>query len=413
MSDYSPPPSPNAFDELEDVLYDADPAPDLADELASHALHSPLLYAAEFEPGYELQEYYSDWEYYSDDYYDDDPSILKSNPIDGSPSKRARQSSGQAGSARGRKRKIADRDSDVPPLDDDRRYLRDCMKGTVWAQPVARRDNVYRAGENERVALLKDWRAKFGTASPKKGQGKAKTQAPPSEDEAWANDLSLADMGLMNARGSMAQAQEGDDVEDEEIVEGAEGEEEDMDSNGQEMTDEDEDGNDAQRLSGPSSPPSSNLPRKSSPLAVRSRQTSPELDSNGTDDQPTKRRKKNAPVPPPVLPSPPATNGSTARRTRSRADSASTSASATTSRTGKQQMSAVAAPTTKPASRKRKASPTDEDAEEDEPAGSRATGPTTSSRAKRAASTANNVVSNKGKTAQASAPARATRNRKK
>lgn len=411
MSDYSPPPSPNAFDELEDVLYDADPAPDLADELASHALHSPLLYAAEFEPGYELQEYYSDWEYYSDDYYDDDPSILKSNPIDGSPTKRARQSSGQAGGARGRKRKMADRDNDVPPLDDDRRYLRDCMKGTVWAQPVARRDNVYRAGQNEKVALLKDWRAKFGTASPKKGQGKAKALAPLSEDEAWANNLSLADMGLMNARGSMAQAQEGDEVEDEGLVDGTEGEEA-IDPNDQEMSDEEEDGNDAEREPEPPLPPSSDLPRKSSPLAVRSRQTSPELNTNGTDDQPTKRRKKNAPIPSPVLPSPPATNGSTARRTRSRADSASTTASATTSRTGKQQKPA-AAPAPKPTSRKRKASVTDEDAEEGESADSRARGPTTSSRAKRAASSANNVVSSKAKTAQASAPARATRSRKK
>lgn len=412
MSDYSPS-SPNAFDELEDVLYDADPVPDLADELASHALHSPLLYAAEFEPGYELQEYYSDWEYYSDDYYDDDPSILKTNPVDGSPTQRARQSDGRANSGRGRKRKMADRDNDVPPLDDDRRYLRDCMKGTVWAQPVLQRDNVYHAGQNEKVALLKDWRAKFGTASPKKGQGKFKTKARLSEDEAWANNLSLADMGLMNARGSIAQAQEGDEVDEEGVVDGAEGED-NADSIEQDMIDEEEDDNGVELESEAPLPPPSDAGRKSSPLAVRSRQTSPEPSANGNGDQPSKRRKKNAPAPAPVLPSPPTTNGSTtARRTRSRADSASTTASATTAKASMQQMS-VPAPATKPTSRKRKAFITDEDADADaDPAKPGATGPTASSRAKRAASTANNVVSNKSKAAGASAPARATRSRKK
>lgn len=224
MSDYSPPASPNEFDDLEDLLYDADPAPDLADELAQHTLHSPLLYAQDFDPGYELQEYFSDWEYYSDDYYDDDPDILKKYPIDGEPPKK-KSSTQTDQKGRGKKRKAAEAELEFEnPIIRERRFLKDCMKGTVWATPAPVKDNVYLQGQDEKVALLKDWRERFGNASPRKDDAASSRKTPklPS-DESWANDLSLADMGLMNARGNTVASgateggEDGGDEEDQDL----------------------------------------------------------------------------------------------------------------------------------------------------------------------------------------------------
>jgi hypothetical protein len=234
MSDYSPPPSPDAFDELEDVLYDADPAPDLVDELTAHVHHSPLLWAQDFEPGYELQEYYSDWDYYSDDYYDDDPTILRRLPIDGSEKKAHGKIGGTVGedvegekrTSRSRKRKLGDRDERLGL--DERRYLRQCIRGTVWATPLEERDNVYYTGHGEKVALLKDWKVRFGTNSPRRKAGKAKGKPQLPTDESWANDLSLADMGLRNERGSRSQGPEEVDQESDDASE-TEGEESELD----------------------------------------------------------------------------------------------------------------------------------------------------------------------------------------
>ena len=198
------------YSDFEDLLYDADPAPDLADDLASHAIHSPIFAD---EPGYELLEYHSDWEYYSDDYYDDDPDLLRKNPQEGSPLKSPKQVK------RGKKRKLADLE-DIPDLDlGERMKLRDCIKGTVWARPAAERDNVFRTGQEEKVALLKDWQNRFGATTVQQ-PGKSKRPRL-QKDESWANDLSLADMGLLNERGNRVEqssgpqdAQDDDEEED-------------------------------------------------------------------------------------------------------------------------------------------------------------------------------------------------------
>ena len=179
------------YSDFEDLLYDADPGPDLAEDLASHAVHSPVFAD---EPGYELLEHHSDWEYYSDDYYDDDPNILQQNPQDGTPSKR------QALEKRGKKRKLADID-DIPAIDlGERVKLRDCIQGTVWAQPVVPRNNMFKAGAGEKVALLQDWKQRF-RSTPAQTSGKSK-QRTSQRDESWANDMSLADMGLLTERSS-------------------------------------------------------------------------------------------------------------------------------------------------------------------------------------------------------------------
>ena len=202
----------SAYSDFEDLLYDADPAPDLADDLASHAIHSPIFAD---EPGYELQEYHSDWEYYSDDYFDDDPDLLKKNPQDGSPLKSQKQSK------RGKKRKLADL-NDIPELDlGERAKLTDCIRGTVWAKPTVWKDNTFRSGEADTVALLRDWQKRFGTTQLQQPDRSKRPKL--QSDESWANELSLADMGLLNERGSrmdqsagpQAAEDEEDDGEDE------------------------------------------------------------------------------------------------------------------------------------------------------------------------------------------------------
>src|SRR5262249_25766138 len=45
----------------------------LADELAEHAMPSPVY---QEDARYEMMAALSDWEYYSDDYWDDDPGLL-------------------------------------------------------------------------------------------------------------------------------------------------------------------------------------------------------------------------------------------------------------------------------------------------------------------------------------------------
>ena len=200
------------YSDFEDLLYDADPAPDLADDLASHAIHSPIFAD---EPGYELQEYHSDWEYYSDDYFDDDPDLLRNNPQDGSPLKSQKQFK------RGKKRKRADL-NDIPELDlGERTKLADCIRGTVWAEPIPPRDNTFRSGEEDKVSLLKDWQKRFGSTSLQQPDTSKRPKL--QTDESWANELSLVDMGLLNERGSRLDQEAGpqttedkeDDGEDE------------------------------------------------------------------------------------------------------------------------------------------------------------------------------------------------------
>jgi len=209
------------YDDIEDILYDADPAPNLADDLAEHTVHSP---AYQDDIRYDLLEYYSDWEYYSDDYYDDDPALLKNNPQDGYPVKQSSATLTNSGpEKRGRKRKLVET-VDIPAL--EQTALTNCIQGTVWAQPTRSSPEAYRQGQDEPVALLKNWKDVF---SKKSGQGAHKHRtfgkAQMQDDESWAKDMSLADMGLMNARGAAREGSAGDqaDAPDEESEENEEG----------------------------------------------------------------------------------------------------------------------------------------------------------------------------------------------
>lgn len=190
------------YDDLEDILWDADPAPELADDLADHAIHSPV-YQDEDAVKNELQDYFSDWEYYSDDFMDDDPALLRKNPLDGGPLKTKKNVK------RGKKRKLVET-QDIPSLDlDDDQLLTRCIKGTIWAKPTELNTPSYKDGQEKKVALMKDWKQIFAFKENGWGRKSAK------EDESWANDMSLADMGLQNLPRQSSYEQNSKEAEDE------------------------------------------------------------------------------------------------------------------------------------------------------------------------------------------------------
>lgn len=208
------------YDDLEDILYDADPAPELADDLASHAVHSPVY--QEEAAAFELQDYFSDWEYYSDDYMDDDPALLNKR----SQGQALKENGGAKVMKRGKKRKLAET-RDKLPLDlTEVGLLTRCIKGTVWAEPAERGPPSYKAGQEGKVALMKDWKELFAITDD--GWGRAEVGA--KVDESWAKDMSLADMGLQNMLGQSFKREAGpenseyDEENEDEVEEAGEAE---------------------------------------------------------------------------------------------------------------------------------------------------------------------------------------------
>ena len=203
------------YDDLEDILYDADPAPELADDLAEHALHSPV-YLDEIA-GYELQEYHSDWEYYSDDYMDDDPALEKRDLVEHQTSRK-----------RGKKRKLVET-NDIPALDlNETKLITRSIKGTVWAKPGRTEPPTHNVGQGDRISLMKNWRQVFSI----KDDGWGRRTDAIDNDESWAKDLGLADMGLQPQRQSSFEqgpVQQDDDYDEEDSVLGNEDGDSDLD----------------------------------------------------------------------------------------------------------------------------------------------------------------------------------------
>jgi hypothetical protein len=219
------------FDGLDDYYFWDDAASqDVADDLAEHTMPSPVYLE---DPAFEMMGGYSDWEYYSDDYYDDDPDLLKNNPQAGSPpaalKSRNRQTNSHTEQKRGRKRKLVDTE-DIPTLSLGGPGLVEIVQnigqnitGTTWKTEKSVSEKLYHQGEAKRVALLKDWRSVFRESQPKsdrRSTGTSKQKAA-LQDE-WANNLSLADMGLMTATGKPIPTNDigndyDDDDEDEEV----------------------------------------------------------------------------------------------------------------------------------------------------------------------------------------------------
>lgn len=112
---------------------------------------------------------YSDWEYYSDDYWDEDPSTLKPK---GSLSTTNEVPQKQGGTRAQKKRKAAaeidlSRKRVKPSRSDDRPDQ--VFYGPLWRKELESTDqnSEYKPGQQERVALLKDWRTIFRDSQPR------------------------------------------------------------------------------------------------------------------------------------------------------------------------------------------------------------------------------------------------------
>lgn len=196
------------FDGFDDYYWDDDTSQNLADDLAEHTMPSPVYLE---DPAYELTGGYSDWDYYSDDYYDDDPELLNKDPQAGSPPTALRVRNGGAGTQdgkkRGRKRKLADTEH-IPAISlGDSELVKTMLnagnniKGTVWKTNEAEPEQVHLQGEANRVALLKDWKNVFRESQPKSDRRSLGNQKKSILQEEWANNLGLAEMGLLNSTG--------------------------------------------------------------------------------------------------------------------------------------------------------------------------------------------------------------------
>ncbi|OAL33373.1 hypothetical protein AYO20_07384 [Fonsecaea nubica] len=179
------------YDDLEDILWDADPTPELADDLAEHAVHSPV-YQEEDAVKNEMSEYFSDWEYYSDDYMDDDPTLLRKIP---QPARGKNTLVAAQNSRRGKKRKLIETIDVLPSGLDEVKLLTSSIKGTIWAQQTGQKIPAHK-DEQEKVALMKNWKDVFAI----KDNGWNQSTGQAEDDESWANEMSLADMGLKHVQ---------------------------------------------------------------------------------------------------------------------------------------------------------------------------------------------------------------------
>ena len=193
----------------DDLYWDDDVSQNLADDLAEHTMPSPVYPE---DPHYEIMSSYSDWEYYSDDYYDDDSRLQKErNTQVGSPPAILKIRQGNIGerpeTKRGKKRKLVETE-DIPNISLDPNVVHMMenaahnIKGTVWRSGVEESEEPHPQGRAKRVALLKDWRHVFQDTQPKSDRRSKKSSQKTSKFvEDWANDLGLADMGLIGAKG--------------------------------------------------------------------------------------------------------------------------------------------------------------------------------------------------------------------
>lgn len=210
------------YDELNDLLYDADAEPDLADDLAAHATYSPIW---QDDPSEELRDYFSDWEYYSDDYFDDDPKLLdRDAKTTKSELKIAKQQP-----KRGRKRKLSDAKDETDQKRRETMALTACLRGTVWKGMSPEPTESFKLGIEKPVALELSKDIMRAAYNKERGFGKGRLK----RDESWANDLSLADMGLTAEKGTSmhgegAEASQAGDGEEEYDDQSVLGDEEEM-----------------------------------------------------------------------------------------------------------------------------------------------------------------------------------------
>ncbi|KAL9111152.1 MAG: hypothetical protein Q9227_004415 [Pyrenula ochraceoflavens] len=150
-------------DDGDELFWMEDEAIDIADDMAQHSVPSPVFYES---PQLDSLEGFSDWENLSDDYYDDDPSALrtlqnfsKALPRRTTRSLHAKTHSGRSFKTSIQRTKTSDAPkSRVPKLED-----------VLWRSTAPELIEEYTPGQLERVALLKNWRDVFRDSKPRYG----------------------------------------------------------------------------------------------------------------------------------------------------------------------------------------------------------------------------------------------------
>ncbi|CAI7658647.1 unnamed protein product [Penicillium bialowiezense] len=160
----------------EDFMYE-DLVPDMVDELAASSYYEAALYE---DPGYDVEDYFSDWDYYSDDHYDDDPTVEKSTER----KKRTELAAVAKRRTKGPSRKTTTFPTKSPLFPDAASF-----QGVLWKTPALDRDQdvaiLYEPDSGEKVALLANWREVFKSSQPALDKSKLKrrrAESPPDEE---------------------------------------------------------------------------------------------------------------------------------------------------------------------------------------------------------------------------------------
>jgi len=197
-------------DDYFDLLDNADPTPELADDLAERATYSPIWHESHVD---ELRNYFSDYEYWTDDYWDDDPKLLNKSTENGA-SAQVNRDGVKKPAKRGRKRKLSEA-RDRPLNSKEMQSLQATIKGTVWKANSPELEQDYSRGSDQPVALRLNDTIMQSAYNTQQGFGKGRRK----KDESWANDLSLADMGLRTEKSISAQQNVSMDEDGQEVAE--------------------------------------------------------------------------------------------------------------------------------------------------------------------------------------------------
>ncbi|KAI9788727.1 MAG: hypothetical protein M1816_006584 [Peltula sp. TS41687] len=158
------------FDEDDDYYYwEEDPVDGVAgwaDDLAEHTVQSPVW--QEGDPDYDSNDSPSDWDYSSDDYYDHDPPPprkIQADPSSGTdPNKgktqqlKRKRTDDDATAGTKRRKPAQPGSSQVPPAE-----TQSPIKYRTEISPEQSPTILQAEEGGEKVAILKDWRARFPT----------------------------------------------------------------------------------------------------------------------------------------------------------------------------------------------------------------------------------------------------------
>ncbi|GFF55459.1 hypothetical protein IFM46972_10273 [Aspergillus udagawae] len=154
----------------EDVFWIEEPDPTIADDLAEAATHDVLYFD---DPSLDVEDVYSDWDELSDDYYDDDPTVekrrrmmdvLKNNGYSGGVFDDIKRQGSLEQKTLVHRLHRGGVGAESPAFKTDQASF----QAVVWKSSDDEKNtvNLYKPGDGEKVALLKNWREVFRHSHP-------------------------------------------------------------------------------------------------------------------------------------------------------------------------------------------------------------------------------------------------------